>query len=101
MKKIRLATVFSGIGAIEQAFKRLHIDHEIVFACDNGEIVIDYDAEKERKIVCSLNSIKEKREYVDNLYTSKVRKNNFVKISYMANYGHLLKDSNFFKILDF
>ena len=97
MKKIRLATVFSGIGAIEQAFKRLHIDHEIVFACDNGEIVIDYDAEKERKIVCSLNSIKEKREYVDNLYTSKVRKNNFVKISYMANYGHLLKDSNFFQ----
>ena len=59
MKKIRLATVFSGIGAIEQAFKRLHIDHEIVFACDNGEIVIDYDAEKERKIVCSLNKKKE------------------------------------------
>ena len=34
---------------------------------------------------------------MDNLYTSKVRKNNFVKISYMANYGHLLKDSNFFQ----
>ena len=97
MKKIRLATVFSGIGAIEQAFKRLHIDHEIIFACDNGEIVIDYDAEKERKIVCSLNSIKEKREYVDNLYASKVRKTNFVKISYMANYSHLLKDNNFFQ----
>lgn len=97
MKKIRLATVFSGIGAIEQAFKRLHIDHEIVFACDNGEIVIDYDAEKERQIVCSLNGPEEKRKYVDNLYASKVRKTNFVKISYMANYGHLLKDSNFFQ----
>ena len=97
MKKIRLATVFSGIGAIEQAFKRLHINHEIVFACDNGEIVIDYDAEKERKIVCSLNSIKEKRKYVDRLYASKVRKTNFVKISYMANYGHLLKNDNFFQ----
>ena len=35
---IKLATVFSGIGAIEWAFKRLDIPHEIVFACDNGEI---------------------------------------------------------------
>ena len=32
-----LATVFSGIGAIEQALLRKHIDHEIVFACDNGD----------------------------------------------------------------
>ena len=38
MKKIRLATTFSGIGAIEFAFKRLHLNHEIVFACDNGDI---------------------------------------------------------------
>lgn len=37
-RKIRLATLFSGIGAIEQAFLRLDIPHEIVFACDNGEI---------------------------------------------------------------
>ena len=37
MEKIRLATVFSGIGAIEFAFKRLNIPHELVFACDNGE----------------------------------------------------------------
>jgi len=36
-KKIRLATVFSGIGAIEQALLRTHVDHEIVFACDNGD----------------------------------------------------------------
>tara|TARA_B110000008_G_C16904508_1_gene538157 strand:+ start:9 stop:1220 length:1212 start_codon:yes stop_codon:yes gene_type:complete len=32
--KIRLATLFSGIGAIEQAFKRLKLNHEIVFAGD-------------------------------------------------------------------
>ncbi len=31
---LRLATCFSGIGAIEQAFKRLNIKHEIVFAGD-------------------------------------------------------------------
>lgn len=33
-KKIRLATSFSGIGAIEQAFKRLKLNFEIVFAGD-------------------------------------------------------------------
>ncbi|QIW15635.1 DNA (cytosine-5-)-methyltransferase [Pasteurellaceae bacterium RH1A] len=31
---IRLATVFSGIGAIEQAMKRLNLNHSIVFAGD-------------------------------------------------------------------
>ena len=29
--KIKLATVFSGIGAIEFALKRLNIEHDIVF----------------------------------------------------------------------
>lgn len=39
MKKspLRLATVFSGISAIEQALLRTHVNHEIVFACDNGD----------------------------------------------------------------
>lgn len=36
-RPMRLATVFSGIGAIEQALIRSHLQHEIVFACDNGE----------------------------------------------------------------
>ncbi len=37
---IRIATVFSGIGAIEHALDRMGLDHEIVFACDNGEVDI-------------------------------------------------------------
>ena len=37
---IRLATVFSGIGAIEHALQRMNITHEIVFACDNGDVDI-------------------------------------------------------------
>jgi DNA (cytosine-5)-methyltransferase 1 len=37
---IKLATVFSGIGAIEHALKRMNIDTEIVFACDSGDIDI-------------------------------------------------------------
>lgn len=35
---IRLGTLFSGIGAIEQALLRMGEDHINVFACDNGEI---------------------------------------------------------------
>ena len=37
---IRLATVFSGIGAIEHALDRMELDHEFVFACDNGDVDI-------------------------------------------------------------
>lgn len=39
-KMIRLATVFSGIGAIEHALQRMGLEHEIVFACDNGDVEI-------------------------------------------------------------
>ena len=35
---IRLGTVFTGIGAIEQALKRLGLEHTIVFGCDNGDV---------------------------------------------------------------
>ena len=35
---IRLATVFSGIGAVEHAFDRMNLDYNVVFACDNGNI---------------------------------------------------------------
>lgn len=37
---IRLATVFSGIGAIEHALERMNIENRIVFACDNGDVEI-------------------------------------------------------------
>lgn len=37
---IRLATVFSGIGAIEHAMQRMGLEHKIVFACDNGDLDI-------------------------------------------------------------
>lgn len=56
---IKLATVFSGIGAIEHALERMQIEHEIVFACDNGDVElempkvrIDIDSmEKELKVL--------------------------------------------------
>ena len=37
MQELRVATVFSGIGAIEESLKQLNISHIIKFACDNGE----------------------------------------------------------------
>ena len=36
---LRIATVFSGIGALEQALRKQHIPHKIVFACDNDPFV--------------------------------------------------------------
>ena len=91
--KIKLATLFSGIGAIEQALLRNGTPYEIVFACDNGDIEIDYDHEKEFDYIKSLSTKKEKKEYVDRLYNC--RKQNYVKQSYMANYGDKIKEEDF------
>ena len=51
---IKLATVFSGIGAIEQALKQMNIEYEIVFACDNGERYLDIDQKKIKKQIKGL-----------------------------------------------
>ena len=59
---IRLATVFSGIGAIEHALDRMELDHEIVFACDNGDVdilskKIDIDLVEIRDELTSLETL--------------------------------------------
>ena len=38
-KVLNVATLFSGIGAVEQAFNRLKLKTNIVFACDNNKFV--------------------------------------------------------------
>lgn len=86
MSKLKLATVFSGIGAVEQALKRMEVDHEIIFACDNGDIDIEVDYEKELEYIRTLNSRIDKKVYVDELYKKNTRRTNFVKQSYLANY---------------
>lgn len=88
-KKIRLATVFSGIGSIEFALKRMNIDHELVFACDNGERDIEYDIEVEKEKVFSMKNCFEKKKYVDELYKKKTSANNYVKDTYLANFAEL------------
>lgn len=94
-KTLKVGTVFSGIGAIEQALKLLGVDHEIVFACDNGEREIDINYEKEFPIVKALKTIEEKREYVEKLYINQTKKENLVKKSYLANYK--VSENRFFE----
>lgn len=99
--KIKLATAFSGIGAIEQALKRLGIEHEILFACDNGDVEIDINTDEELAKIKKMTSPIEKREYVYNLYKKMSRKQNFVEQSYRANY-EILNDNFYYdvKLLD-
>ena len=93
--KLKLATLFSGIGAIEQALIRNNTPYEIVFACDNGDIEIKYDHEKEFEKIKNMNSKLEKKKYVDDLYASKSKKKNYVKQSYMENYGDKIIEDDF------
>lgn len=86
IRPIRLATVFSGIGAVEFALRRLRVPSEIVFACDNGEIEIEYDRKDEFRKVHAFKSPRQKAEYVEWLYKSKSRRRNYVRDSYLANY---------------
>lgn len=82
---IKLGTVFSGIGSIEHALKRMNIEYEIVFACDNGDVDVDED-----KIISLLKKVDNddfilKKEIVDKVYKEK-KSTNYVKQTYFANY---------------
>lgn len=72
------------------------MDHEIIFACDNGEVDIEYDIELEKSKVFALETIDEKKQYVDDLYKRLTRRTNFVKKSYLANYPQL-NENRFFQ----
>ena len=97
----KLATAFSGIGAIEFALKRLGKEHDIVFACDNGDIDINVDIDKENEKIRNLSDFRQKNQYVKDLYSTLSRKTNFVEKSYMDNYN-IDKDRFFYdvKMLD-
>ena len=67
---IKLATVFSGIGAVEHALNRMDIDTEIVFACDNGDIdifskKIDVDMDQIKNELNALEYIIESMNFSD------------------------------------
>ena len=96
MSKVKIATVFSGIGAAEQALKQAHIDHEIVFACDNGERYIDID-EDMISIIMNEEHL-DKDEAVKRIYDLSNKPNN-VKKSYFANYD--IKEENWHEDIRF
>ena len=81
---IKIATVCSGIGAAEQALKQMGVDHEIVFACDNGERYLK-ETEEEIKEYLSKFPKEEQEKKINELY-DKTGKVNNVKKSYFANY---------------
>lgn len=91
MAKLKLATVFSGIGAIEHALERLNVPYEIIFASDNGDRDIDIDELSVKEQLANLKDFNQKKEYIDNIY-SQTRKTNFVEKSYLANYDINQKD---------
>ena len=63
---IRLATLFSGIGSVEQALERANISHKIIFACDNGDINIEYNHELEFNKIKNMTSKLEKKKSLSN-----------------------------------
>ena len=86
---LNVATVFSGIGAVEQALKQLKVKYKIKFACDNGEryLKLTYDE------ICELTSglsKQEKEKKIIEIY-NETKKENLVKKSYLANYSNELE----------
>ncbi len=94
---IKLATLFSGIGAIEQALKQLDIDYKISFACDNGERELKLSKDE---IDSNLKKLKssERKKYIDRLY-EETGKENLMEKSYKANY--VIKDEDFYQDVRF
>ena len=59
---MKLATVFSGIGAIEQALHRMGIDYDIAFACDNGDVELNLLEGKELEEYTRLKKLRSKKQ---------------------------------------
>lgn len=94
---IRIATVFSGIGAAEQALQQLGIKHEIVFACDNGERLLKQSFEEVSTVLENFSA--EYREAALRLLYDSTGKPNNVKKSYFANYD--IDESRWFEDIRF
>ena len=93
MQLLRVGTLFSGVGAFEQALLQMKIPHEIVFACDNGERYIKgndgrvLDKEDVMRLFPGVTGDALEKN-VEELY-EKTGKPNNVKKSYEANYGEM------------
>jgi len=83
MKKINVGTLFSGIGAFENALSKLKIPHDLIFACDNGEIELDLN----NIIHLEGDNAVEKNNQLIELAYNNSKRSNYVKKSYLANYN--------------
>ena len=90
MKSINIGTVFSGIGAPEQALIKMGFQPNILFACDNGEIEIPQSVEEINTKIRNME-LDKTNEFVKGLYKA-TKKTNYVKQSYFANYDIQEKD---------
>ncbi len=97
MKKIVLGSLFSGIGAIEFALRRLGIDYDVAFACDNGEREVSYDLKNELKELEKITEIPKKTEYINSLYNRLTKKENYIEKTYLNNYGDKVSFDNFYQ----
>lgn len=95
---IRIATVFSGIGAAEEAIKLLKVDAQIVFACDNGERYLKETKEEIEATLPGEDNPVAREEAVRELYR-KTKRENFVEKSYQAN--HHIHPSRWFQDVRF
>lgn len=86
---IRLATLFSGIGAPEFAMRRLGVKYQTVLACDNGDVPLDSNLNlaQIKKAIFEMRTFEEEKRFVDELYLEHSRKHNFVKDTYLLNYA--------------
>ena len=93
---IRLGTLFSGIGAIEQAFLKMQIPYSIVFACDNGERELPYTQQEILSMLQGLSE-EEKENKIVALYNK--RGENQMEKAYKANYN--IANNRFFQDIRF
>lgn len=95
---IKLATLFSGVGAIEEAFIKRNIKCQIVFAADNGERELRTPTEEISKAIQSMDLL-QKNNYIEELYRAESKKENFMQKQYLANFfvpaGHFYQDVRF------
>lgn len=93
-RTIRIATSFSGIGASEYALKRLGLNHQVVFACDNGERYLKFGYKKLAEFAESLDD-ESKTEYANHIL--KVNKPKNKSLTFESIYDNLfveLTDKN-------
>lgn len=94
---LNIATVFSGIGSFEYALKEMGIKYKTIFACDNGERILEKDINQINNEIAGLNH-NQIKNYIDKLYDD-LNKKNFVYETYKANYD--INEEDFYQDIRF